>query len=198
MKKDVIPHLIDILLPKVWPFVLDGFAVNWEAHDKSEKDLYEEAKEMIPKVTKLLLSEKLLFPNGLQRAEVKHMLPFDEENGIYLMGKFDFLFKDSEVIILDGKATHNVKDDQLYFYSYLYELINGELPDKIGYIYYDTAEVKYIKFSVRKYNRLKKEINELVQAIDKKDFPAKPELNKCEACTLKSICSKKELNNATA
>lgn len=195
LRKKTIKHILEEVLPIVWKSVLRSITVEWKNHSESEEDLYKIVEEAIPKIVKLLIQKNLLKPGAYQRAEVKHTIKLIDD--FYLTGRIDFLFElDDIVFIYDGKATHNINYDQLYFYVYLYELIHKKLPDKIGIIYYDTFEVDTFDINLKELNRLKLEISRMITEIKIDRLLALPEESKCSRCILNQICTKKEKEDA--
>lgn len=189
LRSKTVSHLTKKVLPEVWNFTLERIFVDWNKHKKTKEEMYNEIEELIPKIVKFLIQEKLIDPKGLQRSEVKILTQIDIEDNIYLLGKFDFLFIiDDEIFILDGKATHNVNSDQLYFYCILYQRIYGKLPDKLGFLYYETLEVEYINIDPNSIQNLEYQISEMVKNIKEISFENNPSVENCQNCLLNSLC----------
>lgn len=118
-----------------------------------------------------------------------------KKSGDHLTGRLDFIRQNKDTVeILDGKGTEkmdtNVDVDQLYFYSLLYLLRYGRLPDKVGFLFYRYQLIKYIDVDKDIITGFRDKLS-IVKTAVKNDavFAPKVGLSKqCKWCVYKYKC----------
>lgn len=123
-----------------------------------------------------------------------------------ITSRLDFIWNqlNGNDCILDGKGTEkietNVDNEQLYFYTLIYLLKYGKLPDKIGFLFYRYQIIRYLDFDLDTIMSFKNKLS-LVKKAMKEDKIFKPnvKLSKhCRWCEYRFVCDaysqKKEAN----
>lgn len=162
-----------------------------------------ECYEIVPKVLEGIKREQFLGPYA--KSEIKFKERFGSD---FLFGYVDFIIRkqDGEVILLDGKSSKHrekyVDERQLYFYALLFYLRYKKLPDKLGFFYYRFADqsdlaVDWIPVERAKVKRLKIQIEDTIDGIRNRKFPAKPKYTHCQWCPYELICKERQEQKKT-
>lgn len=194
LKKGACREFMYSKAPEIYEGTLKWLNVDWQSRiaKKTKHEVYQEFLDMIGKNLDVIKEHKLL--GQLAKSEYKIRTHLDKNKYIILTSKIDFLLKNHLGLqILDGKATSNKKnylDDptQLYFYAMMYYFKFKKYPDKIGYWFWRTAEIKYVDLDLDKVEEIKEGIQKSLYDIYKKRFPAKPEYKTCLFCNYADEC----------
>jgi len=186
-KKNCVAFLQKELLPQIWEFVLKNIYVDWDDFNLSAEEVFQSLENDIPAIIGILQEKELYSYEGLQRSEVKLAKRLYDD--YFLTGKIDFLlnFKGKRTL-LDGKSTKDVNEDQLYFYAILHNIIFGNYPDQIGFLFYRESELKLLDFNISRAEEIEKDIEKLIQMIETLQFDATPSEEKCSSCLFNEIC----------
>jgi len=173
---------------------LGWMTIDWNARiaKKTKHDVYDECLEMIGLNLDVIKEHKLL--GKFAKSEFKIQQYFGNNKYVLLTSKIDFLIHNHlGMQILDGKATSNkstyMKDPaQLYFYAMMYKFQYKKYPDKIGYWFYRTGEIKYIDFGDEEIQALQEDMKDVLYKIYKEKFAATPEYSACLFCNYQDEC----------
>lgn len=124
--------------------------------------------------------------------------------GVSMGGKVDLLYTESPFgsMILDGKNSKNkdnVSQDQLRWYSLIYESLYGQLPDRVGFVWYrfppnddsgDTG-ISWVDLRPQDMTKLKNKMVRVVEGMRLHQFDPKPSEKACRFCDFQSMCPDK-------
>jgi len=115
-------------------------------------------------------------------------------------GKPDFIFKDEMVRILDGKNSQSkdayVSPDQLRWYALCYQLVEGVLPDQLGFVWYrypfdattNEPGIDWVPITARDLEHLsERALYVRLGQIDRKFDPI-PVPKNCRICNYEPVC----------
>jgi hypothetical protein len=169
----------------------------------NEAELIEDVKEAVDRGFKIIKQYRLLGPRA--EAEVK----LDSNVGSHILGgRADFVMvrttPHSDLCILDGKGSRHrgnyVSPKQLLWYAMLYRLRFGEMPDKLGFVYWRYAppeSMDWVEFSAVDLDQLMEEVlsdlgkieaakanlpTALNQGLAREEFKPKPNEDSCRFC----------------
>lgn len=177
-------------LKTLYTGVLDTTPVDWSA--KFIKVSKEEILEVAFKDVRDIMNStnQNYFLNTKSEVTLRASL----KDGNTLEGRVDFIHKElnDDVLIIDGKGTDkigkNVDQDQALFYSLLYLLHYGQIPNEVGFFYYRFNQISKIPVDVVVLNafraKLSLDIKEITQNIKK----AKPSHKTCQYCPYRTNC----------
>lgn len=165
---------------------------------ESRSEPLKEVYDIILKTVQGIKREKLIGPRAVSEKEMK--VQFGDD---FLYGYIDFIIRNTEgeVLLLDGKSSRHreeyVDKDQLYFYTLMYYNKYQELPDRLGFFYFryaDDDEEAFDWIDIDKYElmRLKQNIQDVLEGIKSKDFPANPEPSYCQWCQWEEMCDERQ------
>lgn len=157
-----------------------------------------EILQIIPKVLTGIKREKFIGPYA--KSEIKLRVRFGLED--FLLGYVDFIIrkKDGTLLLLDGKASKHrekyIDETQLHYYALMFFLRYKKLPDKMGFFYYRFADdpekaMDWIPIDKAKIRDLRKDIEEVLYQIKKKQFTATPSTKSCQWCPYQTVCSER-------
>jgi len=180
--------------PEIFKKTLGWMTIDWTARiaKKTKHDVYDECLEMIGLNLDVIKEHKLL--GKFAKSEFKIQQYFGSNKYVLLTSKIDFLIHNHlGMQILDGKATSNkstyMKDPaQLLFYAMMYKYQYKKYPDKIGYWFYRTGEIKYIDFEDSDIQALQEDMKDILYKIYKKKFTATPDYSACLFCNYQDEC----------
>ena len=191
---------------EIYAKTLSWMTVDWKSKiaTKNKHDVYGEFLEMIGLNLDVIKEHKLL--GRFAKSEFKIKQYFGKNKYVVLTSKIDFLIHNHlGMQILDGKATSNkssyIKNPaQLFFYAMMYKFQYKKYPDKIGYWFYRTGEIKYIDFGDKDIAELQEDMKDVLYKIYKQKFDATPEYSACLFCDYKEECLEriKDLNERAA
>lgn len=151
---------------------------------------------------KTMKAHRLLGPYA--KSEVKLKAPLGDD--LLLAGKVDFLIQrpDTGVSIMDGKNSMTkmkyVDPDQLRFYALVFSLQYGQLPDRIGFVWFrypydeELGEegVDWVPFTRRDLTSLAERSIVAKQGMIREEFDARPVAKHCKLCDYESVCPQRQ------
>lgn len=158
-----------------------------------------ELLEIIPKVLKGIKREKFLGPYAKSEVDIKVRFGTSD----FLLGYLDFVIRtqDDELLLIDGKCSKHrdkyVDETQLYYYALMFYMRYKTLPDKMGFFYFRFADdeekaVDWLPVDKTKIKELREDIEDTIDNIQKRVFPAQPKYSHCQWCPYEQICSERQ------
>lgn len=169
-----------------------------------EKESLEDCLELIPKTLDAIKREKLWGSSARSEVPIEVGISGGSDS---LRGKLDFVVSRSEkdegkeTVVVDGKSTKDrdrPDPDQLYFYALLYLLSEGELPDRLGFLFYRYADdpdkaFRWIDVDKYRIRSIRDEAFEAIEAIKaSEERPATPEPKHCRWCPWEALCEPRQ------
>jgi CRISPR/Cas system-associated exonuclease Cas4 (RecB family) len=186
------PEEIKFKLKKLYEDLLSREYVDWSAPIAvlSKEDIFNQAFADI--CTIMESNNQNYFLNTKSEISIEHEL----QNGVNLNGRLDFLHNDAvtnAVMIFDGKGTDkvgkNISEDQLYFYSLLYQMSFKALPEQLGFFYYKLNLFQPVEINpaaIKDYGaKLSVDINQMTSDTE---FKATPSNKSCQFCDYRTVC----------
>ena len=165
-----------------------GRGITWEFDERSEVEA--KAVDAVTTAVNTVKSERLL--GEVNSVEVKMSLPVVDLDGERheMVGRADFIIqRGSDLVVLDGKTGSAAwaKRDQLRLYALMVERVHNRLPTHLGFWYFRTGAIVYIKTSEVTLRRFLRGVSEQLTSLKRREFEARPS-PKCRTCDYRSIC----------
>lgn len=196
------------LIDKYFYLHVSNNYIDWRRADRF--DMLQVVRDGVMGFIKTFKAHKLA--GAYAKSEVHIITHIDANTEIG--GKLDFLIKrDNEpnkgILILDGK---NAKlkgkyndPDQLRFYALCYYMSTGEMPDKLGFIYFryphgmvlnenDPPEegVEWVDFTKEDLEALAARAIAARAGMEARQFEARPSPKVCNLCDFQSVCEARQ------
>lgn len=171
--------------------------VDWRAAP-SREEMIKTCRDGVEGFLRTMKANKLLGPYA--RAEVE-LLGWVNK-WVAIGGRADTIFRreDTGVTILDGKNAQSkgkyTDPDQLRWYALLFYLCYGQIPSRLGFVYYryphdpETGEsgVDWVPFTKDDLRGLAKRAVDARKGMDKEMFAATPSPTQCKFCDFQTVC----------
>lgn len=125
-------------------------------------------------------------------------------DGVPMGGRVDLLYTSSPfgTMILDGKNSKSksyVSQDQLRWYSLIYESLHGQLPDRVGFVWYrhppqedsEDTGITWVDLRAQDMTKLRNKMGRVVEGMRLHQFDPSPSEKACRFCDFQSICPDK-------
>lgn len=206
------------LLDKEFTLALNKAYIDWSRTDcPPQGDLYNICWDGISGYLKTMKQHRLLGPYA--RAEVE--LPAMVDKYTPINGRADFIIRrdDVGVMILDGKNAKTkgkyTDPDQLRWYALCFWLAYGQMPDKLGFVYYrypygkpilnedgtETGEVEtgvdWVPFTKDDLKGIATRAADASKAMTFHKFDPKPDPQTCKFCDFETVCEARKATKRT-
>lgn len=186
------PELIKEKHAAIWENILQAAHVDWTAPfvRQTKEEIFDKS---LHDVCIIMDSEKQnYFFNTQSEVEIS----VHTKDGINLTCRLDFIHRDphqNSRIIFDGKGTgkigKNVDKYQLLFYALMHLFHFGQLPDELGFFYYQFNTMMPVEINTNILNEFRVKLSSDVKAITSgSDFVATPSSKACKYCDWRNSC----------
>lgn len=181
--------------------------VDWEKAP-TEEEMLEVCLEGIRGFLHTMKRHKLL--GQYSKSEVNMIAELG--SGIKVGGRADLvIIRDEEIGIYDGKNSKSkgkyTSPDQLRWYAMLYRATTGNMPNKLGFIYYRypygmenegviEEGVDYVDFTVHHLDSLEARAKETMDGMYGLHFEPTPKAKHCSFCDYESMCDARKEQKA--
>lgn len=175
--------------------------MDYRQTELTRSEMLQHCKDAVINYLKTMKAHKLLGPYA--KAEVGLLGWVDQETKVG--GQADLIVRrdDNGVTIIDGKNSKKKTSpdpDQLRWYAMLFKVSYGELPNRVGLVWYrypydeDTGEtgIEWIPFSEENIQDLASRVVIAHSAMKQKKFEPDPVPAKCRYCSYESVCEERQ------
>ena len=159
----------------------DGEGQNPFGMYETKEELVADIRDTIPRGFRIIRHHRLLGP----RAEAETKLDFKAPNGDIWGGRSDFIIQRAkpheDLIIVDGKGSKHrdkyVDPTQLQWYSMLYKLNFGSMPDRLAFLFWryePTESIDWVSTSEGEVQSLFVQVRDTIEEIKDRQVRALP------------------------